>query len=110
MIDRPHTDRCLEVARELRAAAEETRRALQASRDVVRRSREQSAIAAGPGRPGDGDLGPSKHLVECLIEAYEAAQGEADAQTRVLLGQVLHHVGRRVARALGPKATGIAVH
>ncbi len=43
------------------------------------------------------DPGPSKHLVTSLIEAYEAADDDPDPQTRLLLGRVLHHVGRRVA-------------
>lgn len=107
MMDRPPADRCLEIARELRAAAEETRRTLQASRDLVQRSREQAA--ARPAAFSD-DPGPSKHLVTCLIEAYEAAEDEPDPQTRLLLSRVLHHVGRRVAGVIGPRAAGIAVH
>ena len=105
-----HADRSLEVARALRAAAEETRRALHVSRDLVRRSREQSLFAAGLTMPRDGGSGPSKHLVECLIEAYEAAEYDDDARTRLLLGHVLQHVGRRIADTIGPKATGLAVH
>ncbi|MCJ2066835.1 hypothetical protein MKK63_29715 [Methylobacterium sp. J-088] len=107
MMDRPRADRCLEIARELRAAAEETRRTLQVSRDLVRRSREQAAT--GPSTSGD-DPGPSEQLVTSLIEAYEAAENEHDPQTRLLLGHVLHHVGRRVAEMIGPRAGGIAVH
>ncbi|TXM66803.1 hypothetical protein [Methylobacterium sp. WL120] len=108
-MDRLRTDRCLEVARELRAAAEETRQTLQASRDLVRRSREQTA--AGPSlRRKDDDPGPSNQLVTSLIEAYEASEDDPDIQTRLLLGHVLHHVGRRVAGAMGPRAAGIAVH
>lgn len=106
MVDRPHADRCLEVARELRAAAEETRRTLQASRDLVRRSREQDA---GP-PASSSDPGPSQQLVTSLIEAYEAAEDEPDLETRLLLGHVLHHVGRRIAGVMGPRAAGIAVH
>ncbi|MFB0491565.1 hypothetical protein ABIE45_004151 [Methylobacterium sp. OAE515] len=102
-------DRSLEVARELRAAAEETRRTLDASRELVRRSRVQSNSMAGSATLSD-DVAPSQHLVECLIEAYEAAEDEPDARTRHLLGQVLHHVGRRIARAFGPKAVGLATH
>ena len=105
-MDRPLADRCLEVARELRAAAEETRRTLQASRDLVRRSREQAVT--GPSAPGD-DPGPSKHLVTSLIEAYEAADDDPDPQTRLLLGRVLHHVGCRVAGVMGPRAAGITL-
>ena len=106
MLDRPRADRCLEVARELRAAAEETRRTLQASRDLVRRSREQAARAPASG----SDPGPSQQLVTSLIDAYEAAEVEPDLQTRLLLGHVLHHVGRRIAGVMGPRAAGIAVH
>ena len=51
-MERLQADRCLEIARELRAAAEETRRTLQASRDLVQRSREQAA--AGPLASRDG--------------------------------------------------------
>jgi hypothetical protein len=108
-MDRLQTDRCLEVARELRAAAEETRQTLQASRDLVRRSREQSAAGPPAGRKDD-DLGPSNQLVTSLIEAYEAAEDDPDTQTRLLLGHVLHHVGRRIAGVMGPRAAGIAVH
>ena len=109
MVDRLHADRCLEVARELRAAAEETGRTLQASRDLVRCSREQAA-AGLPVSPDGNDPGPSKHLVTSLIEAYEAAEDEPDLQTRLLLGHVLHHVGHRIAVVMGPRAAGIAVH
>ena len=106
MMDHPRADRYLEVARELRAAAEETRQTLQASRDLVRRSREQ---AAGSQASGD-DYGPSQHLVTALIEAYEAAEAEPDPQTRLLLGRVLHHVGCRIAGVVGPRAAGIVMH
>ncbi|TXN66596.1 hypothetical protein FV228_14745 [Methylobacterium sp. WL18] len=106
MVDRPRADQFLEVARELRAAAEETRRTLQASRDLVRRSREQ---AAGPPVSGS-DPGPSQQLVTSLIDAYEAAEDEPDLQTRLLLAHVLNHVGRRIAGVMGPRAAGIAVH
>jgi hypothetical protein len=106
-MDRPRADRCLEVARELRAAAEETRRTLQASRDLVRRSREQAVT--GPSAPPGDDPGPSQHLVTSLIEAYEAADDDPDPQTRLLLGRVLHHVGRRVAGVMGPRAAGVTL-
>ncbi|WP_157862096.1 hypothetical protein [Methylobacterium sp. Leaf361] len=110
MNDRLHlADRSLEVARELRAAAEETRRTLDASRELVRRSRVQSNSMAGSATLCD-DVAPSQHLVECLIDAYEAAKDEPDVLTRNLLGQVLHHVGCRIARAFGPKAVGLATH
>ena len=108
-MDRLQTDRCLEVARELRAAAEETRRTLQASRDLVRRSREQTAAGPSQSRKVE-DPGPSNQLVTSLIDAYEASEDDPDTQTRLLLGRVLHHVGRRVAGAMGPRAVGIAVH
>lgn len=109
MTHRLHADRCLEVARELRAAAEETRQTLQVSRDLVRRSREQTA--AGPlACSKDDNLVPSNQLVMSLIEAYEAAENEPDTQTRLLLGHVLHHVGRRIADGIGPRMAGIAVH
>ncbi|WP_238262260.1 hypothetical protein [Methylobacterium mesophilicum] len=108
-MDRPRADKCLEVARELRAAAEETRQTLQASRDLVRRSREQTAAGLPASHDGN-DPGPSKHLVTSLIEAYEAAEDEPDLQTRLLLGHVLHHVGRRIAGVMGPRAAGISVH
>ncbi|MDO9427755.1 MAG: hypothetical protein Q7T93_13110 [Methylobacterium sp.] len=109
MTHRLHADRCLEVARELRAAAEETRRTLQVSRDLVRRSREQTAAGLLACSTG-GDLGPSNQLVTSLIEAYEAAENEPDTQTRLLLGHVLNHVGRRIADVIGPRVAGIAVH
>ncbi|MFK5600189.1 hypothetical protein ACFZ8E_24800 [Methylobacterium sp. HMF5984] len=108
-MDRLQIDLCLEVARELRAAAEETRQTLQASHDFVRRSHEQSA-AGPPAGCKDDDLGPSNQLVTSLIEAYEAAEDDPDTQTRLLLGHVLHHVGRRIAGVMGPRAAGIAVH
>ncbi|MGX9979091.1 hypothetical protein ABC766_05245 [Methylobacterium fujisawaense] len=109
MTDRPHADRYLEVARELRAAAEETRRTLQASRDLVRRAREQDT--ARPQASNESDHpGPSKRLVTSLIDAYEAAEDDTDTQTRLLLGRVLNHVGRRVAGVIGPRSAGIAMH
>jgi hypothetical protein len=109
MMDRSRADRCLEVARELRAMAEETRRTLQASRALVLRSREQAA--AGPLASCTDDApGPSNQLVASLIEAYEAAEDDPDTQTRLLLGHVLHHVGRRIAGVMGPRVAGIAVH
>ena len=109
-MDRMRADRCLEVARALRAAAEETRRTLQTSRDLVRRSSEQSLSAADPAPCRDDDLPPSKDLVESVIDAYETAQDEADAQTCLLLGHVLQHLGRRILNTVGPNGMGIAVH
>jgi hypothetical protein len=49
-------------------------------------------------------------LVTSLIDAYEAAEDDTDTQTRLLLGRVLNHVGRRVAGVVGPRSAGIAVH
>lgn len=109
-MDRTRADRCLEIARALRAAAEETRRTLQTSRELLRRSAEQSLSAAGPAPRRDDDLPPSKDLVESVIDAYETAQDEADAQTCLLLGHVLQHLGRRVLNTVGPNGMGIAVH
>ena len=108
-MDRVHAGRCLEVARELRAAAEETRRTLQTSRELVRRSREQAAVGPQASRDS-GDPGPSNKLVMSLIEAYEAAEDESDTQTRLLLARVLHHVGHRIVCEMGPRAAGIAMH
>lgn len=109
MMDRLRADRCLEVARELRAAAEEARRTLQASRELVLRSQDQTSAATPACRTEDAP-GPSNKLVTSLIEAYEAAEDDPDTQTRLLLGHVIHHVGRRIASVLGPRAAGIAVH
>ncbi|MCJ2087402.1 hypothetical protein MKK88_15620 [Methylobacterium sp. E-005] len=106
-------DRNLIIARELRAAAEEMRRALQMSRDLVERSRRQTRAIVGPNdeRAADSEHpDPSKPLVECLIHAYELAEADGEPQTRVLLGQVLHHVGRRIATGLGPSAAKLVVH
>jgi hypothetical protein len=109
MTHRLHADRYLEVARELRAAAQETRQTLQVSRDLVRRSREQTA-AERLACSKDDILGPSTQLVMSLIEAYEAAESDSDTQTRLLIGHVLHHVGRRITDVIGPRVAGIAVH
>jgi hypothetical protein len=109
MTDRSPADRFLEVARELRAAAVETRRTLQVSHDLIRRAREQTAAGSWASDGGD-DSGPSERLVTSLIDAYEAAESDNDTQTRQLLARVLHHVGRRVAGVMGPRAARISVH
>ncbi|RYF16008.1 MAG: hypothetical protein EOO77_12830 [Oxalobacteraceae bacterium] len=106
-------DRRLETARELRAAAEETRRALQISRDLVERSRRQTQAVIQPeyeqvARIDYSD--PSKPLVESLIQAYELAEADGEPQTRALLGRVLHHVGRRIAMGLSPRAAKVVMH
>ena len=103
-------NRSLEIARELRAAAEETRRLLKTSRELIQRSREQPLPVTDRSPLPDDEPAPSKHLVECLLEAYEAAEEETDARTQALLGCVLHHVGRRIASAAGPISAGVAVH
>lgn len=106
-------DRNLTTARELRAAAEETRKALQISSDLVERSRRQTQAMA----PREYELAaeieycdPSKPLVECLIQAYELAEVDGDPQTRALLGRVLTHVGRRIAMGLDPRAANVVMH
>ena len=106
-------DRNLTAARELRAAAEETRQALQISRDLVERSRRQTQAMTQPKHEllaGNDHSEPSKPLVECLIQAYELAEADGEPQTRTLLGHVLTHVGRRIARGLGPRAAKIVMH
>lgn len=106
-------DRNLTTARELRAAAEETRQALQISRDLVERSRRQTQSMIPPEyehAAGTDHSEPSKPLVECLIRAYELTEADGEPQTRALLGRVLHHVGRRIAMGLGPRAAKIVMH
>jgi hypothetical protein len=106
-------DRNLTIARELRAAAEETRRALQISRDLVKHSRQQTQALTRPecSHETDVDCGaPSKSLVECLILAYELAEEEGEPQTSTLLSHVLMHVGRRIALGSGIQAEKVVVH
>ena len=106
-------DRNLATARELRAAAEETRQALQISRELVERSRRQTQAMILPECEqvaGTDHLDPSKPLVECLILAYELAEADGELQTRTLLNHVLMHVGRRVAAGLSPGAAKVVVH
>lgn len=102
-----------ETARVLRAAAEETRQALQISRDLVERSRQQTRAMIQSDRDpalGAEQPGPSKSLVDCLIQAYELAEDDEDAHTRALLGRVLMHVGRRIASKLNPSEANIIIH
>lgn len=106
-------DRNLMIARELRAAAEETRRALQISRDLVEHSRQQTRALAQPeyAYVADADCdAPSKSLVECLIRAYELAEDEREPQTSALLSHVLMHVGRRIVLGSGLHAEKVVVH
>lgn len=107
-------DRALEAARQLQVAAERTREVLRASDDLLRRSREQTqaVLAARAGGPtiAPDDPGPSQELVACLIQAFELSEEDGDPRTRALLGRVLHHVGYRIAAAVGPKAGGIVLN
>ena len=106
-------DRNLATARELRAAAEETRQTLLVSRDLVERSRRQTQAMIRPEyemAAGTDHSAPSRPLVDCLIQAYELAEADGESQTRKLLGHVLTHVGRRVAKELGPRAAKIVMH
>lgn len=106
-------DRNLTIARELRSAAEETRRALQISRDLVKQSRQQTRTLAQPeyAHPIEANCdGPSKSLVECLIRAYELAEDEGEPQTSALLSHVLMHVGRRIALGSSIHAEKVVVH
>lgn len=106
-------DRNLATARELRAAAEETRQVLQTSRDLVERSRRQTQSMIPPKYEpvvGIDHSEPSKPLVECLIQAYELTEADGEPQTRALLGRVLTHVGRRIAMGFDPRAAKTAMH
>jgi hypothetical protein len=106
-------DRNLTIARELRSAAEETRRALQISRDLVEHSRRQTRALTQPQyeHATDADCeAPSNSLVEYLIRAYELAEDEGEPRTRALLSQVLMHVGRRIALGSGLNAEKVVVH
>jgi hypothetical protein len=106
-------DRNLAAARELRAAAEETRQALRMSHELVERSRRQTQAMTPPEYEqvaGTDHSDPSKPLVECLILAYELAEADGELQTRTLLSHVLMHVGRRLAAGLGPCAAKVVVH
>lgn len=106
-------DRALVAAHQLRAAAEETRRALQTSRDLVERSRQQTRSAMIPPRaaaPDADDPGPSDLLVKCLIRAYELAEDDGEPRTHALLGRVITHVGRRIAAVVNPRAAEVVMH
>jgi hypothetical protein len=106
-------DRNLTIARELRAAAEETRRALQISRDLIKHSRQQTRalVQLEYAHATDADSGaPSKSLVECLIRAYELAEDDGEPQTSALLSHVLMHVGRRIALGSSMQAEKVVVH
>ncbi|GJD73868.1 hypothetical protein [Methylobacterium goesingense] len=82
--------------------------------DLVERSRRQTLAAATPVeiepaiRPHDP--GPPQRLVESLIEVYELAKEDGEPCTRALVGNVLLHVGRRVAAAVSPQALKVAMH
>ncbi|KQP45165.1 MULTISPECIES: hypothetical protein [unclassified Methylobacterium] len=114
MSDANTGDRALETARALRAAAEEARRTILASREIVQRSQEQTrAMINRPEiEPCDHHTNqpPSEKLVRCLIQAYELAIDEDDVQTQALLGSMLHDVGGRIAAAVGPKAAQMILH
>lgn len=106
-------DRNLAIARELRVTVQETRQALQVAHDLVERSRRQTQALVEPDNEHavGAEYGtPSELLVECLIEAYELAADEGEPQTHALLSQVLMHVGRRIARSIGPNTAKIIVH
>jgi hypothetical protein len=106
-------DRNLTIARELRSAAEETRLALQISRDLVEHSRQQTRALAQPQyeHATDADCdAPSKILVEYLIRAYELAEDEGEPKTRALLSHVLLHVGRRIALGSSLRTEKVVVH
>ncbi len=113
MVKADVVDHNLTIARELRAAAEETRRVLQISRNLVEHSRQQTRALAPleytHATDADCDA-PSKGLVECLIRAYELAEDEAEPQTRALLSRVLMHVGRRIALGSSLHAEKVVVH
>lgn len=106
-------DRNLTIARELRTAAEETRRVVQISRELVEHSRRQTRALAQPqyahGSDADCDA-PSKSLVECLIRAYELAEDEGEPKTRALLSHVLMHIGRRIALGSSLHTEKVVVH
>lgn len=107
-------DRALIVARELRAAAEETRQILGRSRNLVELSRQQTTAAATPVESDPAipvhDPGPPQRLVEILIEVYELAEEDGEPRTRALVGNVLLHIGRRVASAVSSQALKVVLH
>lgn len=97
---------------EMRALADETREALEASEAVLGRCAEPfpgSGPPDGQERSGDGSdlLG---EMGEGLIHAYRFAKQDGDPLTVALIEKALFHIGRRLARSMTPAETGIVCH
>lgn len=101
---------------EMREIIDETRRAIEASQVILDRC--TAAIAEGPAKhprdhPGGhaaGDIALLEGIADGLIVAYEYAKLDDDPLTLALIEKGMLHVGRRLARAIGPKQAGLACH
>ncbi len=92
---------------EMREVIKETRRTIEASQVIL----DRCAVPA-PEAPAEhaADLDLLGGIADGLIVAYEYAKLDKDTLTLGLLEKAMLHVGRRLARTVGPKEAGLARH
>ncbi|WP_375454227.1 hypothetical protein [uncultured Methylobacterium sp.] len=93
---------------EMRETIVETRKAIEAWQVI--RDRCTASVADALAEGAIDDIGLLAGIADGLIVAYEYAKADKDPLTLALIEQGMLHVGRRLARAIGPKKAGLICH
>ena len=111
-IDHPKVAVQPSLVAEMREIVEETRKTIEASQVILDRCAAPAAEepARDPVDPASELVGLLEGIADGLIVAHEYAKLDADAPTLALIEKAMLHVGRRLARAIGPKQAGVACH
>ena len=111
-IDHPKAPVQPSLVAEMREIVEETRKTIEASQGSLGRCEASSAEApaAEAVDPAREIVGLLEGIADGLIVAHEYAKLDDDAPTLALIEKAMLHVGRRLARAIGPKQAGVACH
>ena len=111
-IDHPKVAVQPSLVAEMREIIEETRKTVEASQAVLDRCATPVAEAPAPEAidPAAERVSLLEGIADGLIVAHVYAKLDDDAATLALIEKAMLHVGRRLARAIGPKTAGIACH
>lgn len=107
-IEHPETPGSPALVAEMREIIAETRKAIEASQVILDRC--SASVADAPAEGGIDDIGLLGGIADGLIVAYGYAKADQDPLTLALIEQAMLHVGRRLARAIGPKEAGFICH
>lgn len=95
---------------EMRALADETRAAIEASQAVLDRCVEEYPASPERQAPPDDASDLLGEIGEGLIHAYRFAKQDGDPRTVLLIEKALFHVGCRLARGMTPAEAGLVCH